>query len=215
MTSAFSPETASEKFFIALPNGTSCSPKSSISFSPAKKPTTPPLFGTVLAISASALPAVAASVITLASIPATSFAKLRMARPNGISCSPKAFISFSPAKKPTTPPVLGSVSAISARVLPAIAALETASPSIPLISSENCFIAFPNGTISSAKPESELPPVNHEVSPSKIFAAVRIRIVSARALTPSSIAGSMEAAPSRNGWTLVMKPERSEPICGN
>ena len=194
-TSAFSPVTAIENSFIASPNGTSCSPKASMSFSPAKKPTTPPLFGIVDAISAIAFPAFAASVTTLASKPATESAKAFIASPKGTSWSPNAPISFSPAKKPTTPPLLGSVAAISASVLPATAALATTSPSIPDISSENCFIAVPKGTSSSANPVSEDPPVNQEVSPSRIFAAVRIRIVSARAFTPSIIDGSIAEAP--------------------
>ena len=215
MTSAFNPETASAYSFIALPKGTSCSPNALISFSPAKKPTTPPLFGIVVAISARALPAVAASVTTAASKPATSSAKLFIAWPNGMSCSPKAFMSFSPVNQPTTPPELGSVAAISASVLPAVAAFATTSPSIPAISSENCFIALPNGTSSSAKPVKEEPPVSQEVRPSRIFAAVRTRMVSARALTPSIIEGSIADAPCTNGWMLVMKPDRSVAICGN
>ena len=194
-TLASKPATESAKAFIASPKGTSWSPNAPISFSPAKKPTTPPLFGIVDAISAIAFPAFAASVTTLASKPATESAKAFIASPKGTSWSPNAPISFSPAKKPTTPPLLGSVAAISASVLPATAALATTSPSIPDISSENCFIAVPKGTSSSANPVSEDPPVNQEVSPSRIFAAVRIRIVSARAFTPSIIDGSIAEAP--------------------
>ena len=204
--------TAFPNAIMASPNGTSCSPNISISFSPVKNPTTPPLLGTVEAISAIAFPAVAAFVTTSASKPVTSAAKAFIALPNGINCSPKAFISFSPAKKPTTPPLFGSVAAISAKVLPAMAALETVSPSRPLTSAEKALIAEPNGMSSEAKLAKELPPVSQEVKPSKMFEAVSIRIVSARAFTPSIMAGSILAAPLRKGWTLTMNADKSEPI---
>ena len=194
-TLASSPVTAMEYCFMASPNGTNFSPNMSRSFSPVKNATRPPLFGTVFANSIRALPAVTELTTTSAFSPVTAIENSFIASPNGTSCSPKASMSFSPAKKPTTPPLLGSVAAISASVLPATAALATTSPSIPAISSENCFIAVPKGTSSSANPVSEDPPVNQEVSPSRIFAAVRIRMVSARAFTPSIIDGSIAEAP--------------------
>ena len=108
-------------------------------------------------------------------------------------------ISPSPAKNPTTPPLFGRVEAISAKVFPAVAALATRSPSIPATSIENSFIAVPNGTSSFANFDREDPPVNQEVNPSRMFAAVRIIIVSARAFTPSRTDGSIAFAPSING----------------
>ena len=108
-------------------------------------------------------------------------------------------MSFSPVKKPITPPELGSVEAISASVFPAVAAFATRPASIPAISIEKSFIAFPNGTSSSANPDNDDPPVNQDVKPCKISAAVRMRIVSASAFTPSIIEGSILDAPSING----------------
>ena len=56
-----------------------------------------------------------------------------MASPKGTRFSPKVSKSFSPVKKSTTPPLFGKVAAISAKAFPAVAALDTASASRPLI----------------------------------------------------------------------------------
>ena len=74
-------------------------------------------------------------------------------------------MSFSPEKNPSTPPLFGSVDAISARVFPAIAAFATKSAFIPDITFENPTIASPNGTNCVAKSVKELPPVSHDVTP--------------------------------------------------
>ena len=212
MASASSPFTAVEKSIIASPNGINCSPNSFISLSPAKKLTTPPVFGMVVAISAIAFPAIAAAVTASASSPFTARENPIIASPNGTSCSPNSFMSFSPAKKPSTPPLFGSVAAISARVLPAVAAFATMFPSIPAITTENSFIASPNGTSSVANSDNDEPPVIQEVNPCKISAAVRMRMVSARALTPSIVDGLIWLAPSINGWIFVIKADKSAPI---
>ena len=146
ITFASKPLTACENNIIASPKGISCSPNASMSFSPAKKPTTPPEFGIVVAISAIALPAMEALVTASASNPCIADANPIIASPNGISCAPKALISFSPVKNPITPPEFGRVDAISASVLPAVAAFATNSPSIPAIAIEKSRIASPNGT---------------------------------------------------------------------
>ena len=76
-------------------------------------------------------------------------------------------------------------------------------------------MASPNGTSCSAKSDKEEPPVSQEVKPSSRSAAVMSMIASVRALTPVSILGLMLDAPSMNGCTLVMKEDKSAPICGN
>ena len=166
----------------------------------------------MVAISAIAFPAVAAFVTVSASSPLTAFANPIIASPNGISWAPKALISFSPVKNPITPPELGRVAAISASVLPAVAAFATNSPSIPAMAMEKSRIASPKGTSWVAKSLREDPPVSQEVNPFRISAAVRIRIVSANAFTPSSMEGLSCVAPSINGCTFVINAERSAPI---
>ena len=162
-----------------------------MSFSPVKNPTTPPVFGMVAAISAIALPAIDAFVTASASRPCTATENAIIASPNGTSCSPNSDISFSPAKNPTTPPLFGRVAAISANVFPAVAALATTFASIPAIATEKSFIALPNGTSSVANSDRDEPPVIHDVNPCKTSAAVKIRIVSASAFTPSIIDASI------------------------
>ena len=137
-----------------------------------------------------------------------------MDSPKPTNWFPNSPISFSPAKKPTMPPLLGSVAAISAKVFPAIAAVLTKSPSSPVILLENCTIASPKGTSCSAKSDREEPPVNQEVRPSSKSAAVISRIASVSALTPSSMEASILFAPLINGCTLVINAPRSAPICG-
>ena len=112
-----------------------------------------------------------------------------MESPNDTNCLPNTLMSFSPAKNPTTPPEFGIVAAISANALPAVAALATTSPSMSLITSEKSRIDSPNGTNWLPNDDNDDPPVSQDVNPCKISAAVRIRIVSANALTPSIIDG--------------------------
>ena len=69
--STFMPVTLSEKDLIATPNAIIPSENEARLFSPANQATIPPSLGIVLAISASALPAVAEAVTTAGSIPAT------------------------------------------------------------------------------------------------------------------------------------------------
>ena len=137
-----------------------------------------------------------------------------MEPPKPTSWSPKDPMSFSPAKNPAMPPLLGRVAAISARVFPAIAAVLTRSPSSPVMLWENFFMASPKGTSSSAKVERDEPPVSQEVRPSSKSAAVISMIAPVRALTPSSMAGSIPLAPSIKGCMLVIKAARSMPIWG-
>jgi len=122
-----------------------------------------------------------------------------MALPNGTNCSPNLSMSFSPAKKPTTPPLFGSVVAISASALPAVAALETRSASIPLMALLNSAMLSPNGTSSSAKSEREELPVNQDAIPCTSSAFVSSNIASVNACTPLNIAGEILLAPSING----------------
>ena len=85
---ASSPVIASPNCLIASPNGTSCFPKAVMSFSPAKKDTNPPVFGIVAAISANALPAVAAFATISPSMFPIANEKSLIASPNGTSSSP-------------------------------------------------------------------------------------------------------------------------------
>ena len=189
IASAFRPLTASPKFFIALPNGTSFLPNVSISLLPVNQLTTPPVFGIVAAISVIALPAIAASVTAFAFNPSTASPNFIIALPNGTSCFPNSSISLFPAKNPISPPVLGIVEAISAKAFPAVAALATTFPSKSPIATEKSLIASPKGTSSSPNLDKDEPPVSQEVNPCKISAAVRMSTVSAKALTPSIIDG--------------------------
>ena len=55
-------------------------------------------------------------------------------------------MSFSPAKKPRTPPLFGSVDAISAIALPAFAAFSTTPASKPTVASANALIDLPKSS---------------------------------------------------------------------
>ena len=134
-TFASKPTTLSAYFLILSPNGTNCSPNVEISFSPAKKPATPPVFGRLFASSAIAIAAFAELITTLASKPTTLSAYFLNRGPNSASSSAKVEISFSPAKNPATPPVLGILLANSAIAVAAFADASTTPPSIPLIDS--------------------------------------------------------------------------------
>ena len=210
------PLTISEKETIALPNGISCLPNSSISFSPVKKLTTPPLLGIVDAISDIALPALAAATTDSSStLPLTVLENLEIALPNGISCLPNSSISFSPAKNPTTPPLLGIVLAISAISFPALAAAITASSStLPFIIEENLTIAFPNGINCSENSANDFPPIPKEAILSRRLAAVRTSITSAKDFTPCSISGSIIFAPIINGVNFIINADKSSAILG-
>ena len=200
---------------MASPKGTSWSPNALISLSPAKKATAPPVLGRVAAISAMAFPAMAALFTASASSPLMLAANRIMDPPKPTSWFPNSPMSFSPVKNPAMPPRFGRVAAISASVLPAIAAVLTKLPSRPAMLLENFIIASPKGTSSPAKADREDPPVSQEVNPSSRSAAVISKIASVSAFTPSSMAASMPRAPSINGCTLVMNAARSAPICGN
>ena len=60
----------------------------------------------------------------------------------------------------------------------------------------------------------DVPPVSHEVNPSKILAPVSISITSASDLTPSIHFASMDFAPSINGLAATIKADNSAPIAG-
>ena len=195
----FIPSTASPYSFIALPKGTIFSAKSSISFSPTIAPSQPPLLGILAANSARALPAVADSVTAAASSPSIAVAYSFIAEPKATILSLKAPMSFSPTILERKPPSFGMVAAISAKALPALAALSTVAPSKSPSSSPNSFIAVPKGTISAANFVSEDSPPRNLPIASRILAPVRIRIVSARVLTPFIELSSMFFIPSKKG----------------
>ncbi len=176
---------------------------------------TPPVFGTVSAKAVKAPPAVAALTTAFVSIPLTDSEKDFMPSPKTTSCSPNVSKSFSPMNQPTTPPVLGTVSASSVNAFPAVAAFSTTLAFNPSTVSANSTMASPNGTSSSANSLMEEPPVIQEAIPLKISAAVINRIASISAVTPSSIEASIAEAPSINGCTFSMKLDKSVPISPN
>ena len=132
-----------------------------------------------------------------------------MCGPNFSSSAPKSDRLFSPNILPASPPLLGSFDAISARASAALEEAVITSGLMPAISSEYFLKYGPNSASSSPNFTRLVPPVNHLVSPSKIFAAVKSRIVCARALTPCSMAGSIFFAPSMNPWALDIKSVKS------
>ena len=80
-----------------LPNDLSIVPNVSISFSPAKNPSTPPELGIVDAMSAIILPAFAAASTALAStLPATVDENSAIAFPNETNCVPNLSMELSP-----------------------------------------------------------------------------------------------------------------------
>ena len=117
------------------------------------------------AISAKLLPASAAALTASTFIPVTltenryiDFPKLEISVPNF------ATLLF-PANQLITPPSLGTVSAISAKLLPASAAALTASTFIPVTLFENFFIFVPNDAISVPNFATLLSPANQLITP--------------------------------------------------
>ena len=122
------PATVSEKAAIASPNGTIIAAKSSRSLSPKIAPSQPPLFGIVLDISVSILPAFAAASTASPSIfPLTVSEKVAIASPNGIICSAKSAKDFFPKRKPIA---LAMLSIKLALVSANIASASALAPSI-------------------------------------------------------------------------------------
>ena len=125
----------------------------------------PPDFGIELARSAICSPALAAD-FTAASFIGSPVVRIAendfIADPKATNLSPKLAISFSPAIVPHQPPSLGIVFAISAIILPALAAAVTALSSMPLTVFENATIDIPKGTNCKANSLSESPAPNHE-----------------------------------------------------
>ena len=124
-------------------------------------------------------------------------------------------MSLSPAKKPATPPVLGIISAISAIVLPALAAAVTAALSmLPDTMDENSTIALPNVLIFSPKSSIELLPVINDAIPSNNSAAVNVIIIADNTRILSSIPESIVLKPSKNGVKLSINELNLAPISG-
>ena len=81
--------------------------------------------------------AVAAAVTEAVSIPDTLSANPFRPTPNSTRSVPNLAILFSPANQAATPPSLGIVLAMSANILPAVAAAVTEATSIPVTTFEN------------------------------------------------------------------------------
>ena len=105
--------------------------------------------------------------------------------------------------------------AISTKAFDASAVFLTVSASIPSIVSANLAIPLPNGSKSSAKSAIEFPPVNQSVIPFITSAAVNNNIVSANALTPSIIVGSIFLAFFMNGLRFFIKSDNDVAIPGS
>ena len=136
------------------------------------QPKAPPLLGKEDAKSAIPCPAVTAASTASVSIPCTASENPFIAVPNDTIPSANVPISFSPMIAPSKPPLFGSKAAISASILPALAAVDTASISIPDTSSEKALRPSPRGASSSANSENDDPPVIHDVIASNKLAAV-------------------------------------------
>ena len=130
------------------------------------------------------------------------------------SFAPQISISFSPAKKPATPPLFGMFFANSASDFAAVAEACTASASTP-------FMVFEYSTKYGAKEHRSLPnliidepPVIQEVKPSIISAVVRIKTISANFLAASIELTLTESRLLKNGCASVINPARFLPILG-
>ena len=128
--------------------------------------------------------------------------------------APHVSTSFSPAKNPAKPPLLGMLLANSARAFAATAEACTASPSIPFINLEyltrygaNTHISFPKSIIDD-------PPVIHDVKPSITSAAVRSKTIAASFATASTDSAFTELSPSKKGLASLINPARFLPISG-
>ena len=69
----------------------------------------------------------------------------------------------------------------------------------------------PNSANSAPKSASEVPPVSHDVNPSRTFAAVSASIAPAKLLTPSITVESTAFTPLINGIAFVMNVDNSVP----
>ena len=168
-------------------------------FSPANQAATPPSLGIAADISAIVLAAFAATVTSSGLMPLTSVAKSLRPVPKAFNWPPNAEMLFSPANHAATPPSLGMIAAISAMALAAFADASTTAGSTFLIAS--AYVAKSDPNVASSPPNlvSEDSPVNQEAMPSRILAPVRVRMISAMALTPSIVDASIDLAPSMNG----------------
>ena len=110
---------------------------------------------------------------------------------------------------------MGKLSAISESAFAAFAEACTFSPSIPSILSQYFLNSDPNVASSLPKSARDVPPVNHDVKPSRMFAAVSVNITSASAFTPFIASASIFLAPSIKGFAFSMKSDKSFPILGN
>ena len=155
--------------------------------------------GIILAISAKALPAVAATVILSVFIPETLSENALRLEPKSTSCGPKLDRIFSPANNAAIPPSFGIILAISAKALAAEAAPFTASASIPLVLSANALRYVPNSAISSPNLLIEDPPVKNEAIEDITSEAVIHRIVAAKIPAPSNTDASIFLAPLTKG----------------
>ena len=122
---------------------------------------------------------------------------------------------FSPANKPINPPKFGIAFAMSANTFPACAAVFTFSGFTPTTEFEKFVKDVPND--SSCVPKSSMefvPNPRNDVIPDNNSFAVRIKIVSARALTPVIADVSTLDKPSKNGLAFSIKLARLSPISG-
>ena len=138
-----------------------------------------------------------------------------IASPNGISCFPNLSMSLFPVKKPSTPPVFGSVDAISAIIFPAVAAVSTSSLLRSFTVLANSCIASPNGISCSPNLGKGKPPVRNDVTPCTISAAVRMSIVSANAFTPDNTPSSKFDTVSKNGDAFSINAAKLLPTSTN
>ena len=205
---------------MLVPRSAKYPPKVPIPLSPTILLIQPPSLGRVSAASAISLIASAAhdTVFTVLSsnVPRLVANAFRLV-PRSAKYPPKVPISLSPTILPSQPPSLGSDSAASAIAFIALAAHDTVvtvlSSNVPRLVAKSLRF-LPRAGSCEPNFSKEEPPVIHEVSPSRIFAAVNMRIVSANAFTPLSISGLRVDAPSIKGVRFVMNSDRLVPIAG-
>ena len=153
-----------------------------------KKVTSPPVFGIVFAISAKAFPAFAAPTTAPSSTFLTVLENNTIAAPNGTSCNAKLVRLLSPLKSDISPPVFGTVFAISAKAFPALAAPTTASSSTFLTVLENKAMAAPKGIRSSANVARSLSPEKKDIKPPVFGIVLAISVNTFPALAAAVIA---------------------------
>ena len=217
-TSGSIPAVASANPLMPSPRSSSPSPNASKSLlSPVIKETKPPLFGTVPASFVNVRPTCAAALTVSGLIPAVATAKALIPSPSNLrsSLNPSRS-SFSPTILARIPPSFGISAVASAKVFKALAEAVIAGPSIlsPPTVLEKLLIAVPRGTKAAVNLVRASSPVIQEVIALSRSAPVKIRIVDARDLTPSSMDASNPEAPSINGWRFVMNVERFVAISG-